>query len=115
MMKFMRKCYPNGGVRIGSEEHEADSGSLILPSEHARSLCALPPTDRRSALFQMSPPETLIVAVILILATGGIGALCWVWMTNSRASQKRMESNDARLIALIEEQNALLRRLVDRS
>lgn len=63
----------------------------------------------------MSANEILIVAVILILATGGIGALCWIWMTNSRASQKRMESNDQKIIALLEEQNTLLRRLVDRS
>ena len=51
----------------------------------------------------------LTVPLVLIAATLGIGWLCWVWMRASRASQRRMEENDRRIIALLEEQNELLR------
>ncbi|MHB0971343.1 MAG: hypothetical protein ACYC7A_08680 [Thermoanaerobaculia bacterium] len=54
-----------------------------------------------------------VITLLVIGAPVGIGILCWVWMQNSRASQRRMEDNDARMIALLEEQNALLRQLTN--
>ena len=52
--------------------------------------------------------------VILIVATILIGALCWIWMQKSRASQSRMEQMQSRLLALMEEQNQLLRRMLEK-
>lgn len=58
--------------------------------------------------------DELAIPLVLVAATVGIGWLCWVWMRASRASQRRMEENDRRMIALMEEQNALLRELTRR-
>jgi hypothetical protein len=57
-------------------------------------------------------PE-LLFFVILLGATIGIAVLCWVWMKNSRASQRRMEESYEQMIRLLEEQNVLLQRLAD--
>lgn len=54
------------------------------------------------------------ILVILVAATILIGWLCWVWMKGSRASQARMEAMHQRTIALLEEQNALLRRIAEK-
>lgn len=51
---------------------------------------------------------------ILVVATILIGFLCWIWMRNSRASQTRMEEMNRRTVALLEEQNALLRRIAEK-
>lgn len=59
--------------------------------------------------------ESLTIALILIAATLGIGWLCWIWMRASRASQQRMETNDLKIIGLLEEQNRLLRSLLERN
>jgi hypothetical protein len=62
-------------------------------------------------------PELLLTSGVSLLFIGApvaIAILCWIWMKNSRASQRRMEDNDARMIALLEEQNALLRQLTNR-
>ncbi len=54
------------------------------------------------------------ILIILVVATVLIGFLCWIWMKNSRASQTRMEAMHQRSIALLEEQNALLRRIAEK-
>jgi hypothetical protein len=40
--------------------------------------------------------------------------ICYVWMTASRASQTRMEEQNRRVAELLEEQNRLLRLLIDK-
>lgn len=51
---------------------------------------------------------------ILVAATILIGLLCWIWMKSSRASQARIEEMNQKVIVLLEEQNALLRRIVEK-
>ncbi|MBI2212214.1 MAG: hypothetical protein HYU52_01085 [Acidobacteria bacterium] len=51
---------------------------------------------------------------ILVAATILIGLLCWIWMKSSRASQVRMEAMNEKVIVLLEEQNALLRRIAEK-
>lgn len=58
--------------------------------------------------------DVLVIAFVLLSATLLIAWLCWVWMRASRASQQRMEENDRRIIALLEEQNELLRAMRSR-
>ena len=61
--------------------------------------------------------SVVFVTLVLLALVGGtvlIGALCYVWMKNSRASQMRMELHQERNLALLEEQNALLRRIAER-
>ncbi len=57
-------------------------------------------------------PEILMFMILPLIALG-IGALCWVWMRRSRASQTRVEEKNDRIIRLLEEQNELLRRYLD--
>jgi hypothetical protein len=57
-------------------------------------------------------PELLFL-LVLLGATIGIAVLCYVWMKNSRASQRRMEEKYEQMVQLLEEQNVLLHRLVD--
>jgi hypothetical protein len=54
------------------------------------------------------------ILVILVVATLLIGWLCWIWMRGSRSSQARMEAMHQKTIALLEEQNALLRRISEK-
>lgn len=54
------------------------------------------------------------ILIILVVATLLIGYLCWVWMKGSRASQARMEAMNQKTIALLEEQNALLRQIAEK-
>ena len=54
------------------------------------------------------------IFLVLVVATLLIGVLCWIWMRNSRASQTRMEEMNRRTVALLEEQNALLRRIAEK-
>jgi hypothetical protein len=54
------------------------------------------------------------ILVILVVATLLIGWLCWIWMRGSRSSQARMEAMNQKTIALLEEQNALLRRIAEK-
>jgi flagellar basal body-associated protein FliL len=54
------------------------------------------------------------IAALLVIATVGIALLCWSWMQSTRASQRRSEAQSQRVIELLEEQNALLRRLAER-
>lgn len=54
------------------------------------------------------------ILLVLVVATLLIGFLCWIWMKNSRASQTRMEAMNQKTIALLEEQNALLRRIAEK-
>jgi hypothetical protein len=58
-----------------------------------------------------------LIAFVLVIATVGIAALCYVWMQSTRASQRRVEAQNAsmleqnaRIVALLEEQNDLLRK-----
>ena len=55
-------------------------------------------------------PGLLIVVFALFLPVLGIAALCWVWMKRSRASQQRFETQNDRIIQLLERQNELLER-----
>ena len=54
------------------------------------------------------------IAFILVVATIGIALLCYSWMQSTRASQRRVEAQNQRVVELLEEQNALIRRLVDK-
>ena len=58
---------------------------------------------------------TLGLFLLLLLVALGIAVLCWVWMQSSRASQARTEELNRRVVSLLEEQNALLREMVQRS
>ena len=53
-------------------------------------------------------------AVVLIVVAAAIGALCWIWMVRSRASQGRMEANQQEMNSLLREQNELLRKFISR-
>jgi hypothetical protein len=54
------------------------------------------------------------ILVILVVATLMIGWLCWIWMRGSRSSQARMEAMNQKTISLLEEQNAILRRIAEK-
>ncbi len=47
-----------------------------------------------------SPPETLGLLLLGAIAVG-IGVLCYVWMKNSRATQRRMEENQREMVELL--------------
>jgi Flp pilus assembly protein TadB len=47
--------------------------------------------------------DILLSALVLILATLGIGALCYSWMKSTRASQRKVETQNERIIALLEQ------------
>ena len=46
--------------------------------------------------------DILLSALVLILATLGIGALCYSWMKSTRTSQRKVETQNERIIALLE-------------
>lgn len=50
-----------------------------------------------------------LLFILVAVMTLAIAVLCYVWMTNSRASQTRMEQGYQKMVALLEEQNAILR------
>ncbi|HVT04341.1 MAG TPA: hypothetical protein VHL58_13315 [Thermoanaerobaculia bacterium] len=50
-----------------------------------------------------------LLFILVALMTLAIAVLCYVWMTNSRASQTRMEQQYQKMVSLLEEQNAILR------
>jgi hypothetical protein len=50
-----------------------------------------------------------ILGPILVLASLVIIYLCYIWMQSTRASQRRTEAQNQRVIELLEEQNQLLR------
>ena len=52
--------------------------------------------------------------IVLVVATIVIAYLCWTWMQSTRASQRRTEAQNQRVIELLEEQVALLRKMSDR-
>jgi hypothetical protein len=47
--------------------------------------------------------DILVYAIVLIIATFGIGALCYSWMKSTRASQRKVEAQNERIIALLEQ------------
>jgi hypothetical protein len=47
--------------------------------------------------------DILVYAIVLIIATFGIGALCYSWMKSTRASQRKVETQNERIIALLEQ------------
>lgn len=47
--------------------------------------------------------DILLSALVLIIATLGIGALCYSWMKSTRASQRKVETQNERIIALLEQ------------
>jgi hypothetical protein len=46
---------------------------------------------------------------LLVLASLIIIYLCYIWMQSTRASQRRTEAQNQRVIELLEEQNKILR------
>ena len=56
----------------------------------------------------------LILGPLLVLATLVIIYLCYTWMKSTRASQRRTEAQNQRVIELLEEQNKILRELRER-
>ena len=46
---------------------------------------------------------------LLVLASLVIIWLCYIWMQSTRASQRRTEGQNQRVIELLEEQNEILR------
>ena len=56
----------------------------------------------------------IILGPLLVLATLVIIYLCYTWMQSTRASQRRTEEQNQRVIELLEEQNQLLREMRDR-
>jgi hypothetical protein len=55
------------------------------------------------------------IAALLVLATLVIAGLCYVWMQSTRASQRRVEAQNQRIVELLEEQTVLLRQISDRN
>jgi hypothetical protein len=56
-----------------------------------------------------------LFGVILVVAVVLIAVLCWIWMSNTRAYQSRSDEGQRRLLALMAEQNELLKKLVGKS
>jgi Flp pilus assembly protein TadB len=54
------------------------------------------------------------IAAILVLATLAIAGLCYVWMQSTRASQRRVEAQNQRIVELLEEQSGLLKKISER-
>ena len=52
--------------------------------------------------------------ILIIAVTVVIAVLCYVWMMSTRASQARMDQHYQKMLSLLEEQNAILRRLADK-
>jgi type II secretory pathway component PulJ len=52
-----------------------------------------------------------VLGPLLVLATAVIIYLCYTWMQSTRASQRRTEAQNQRVIELLQEQNQLLRDL----
>ncbi len=50
-----------------------------------------------------------ILGPLLVLASLVIIWLCYIWMQSTRASQRRTEAQNQRVIELLEEQNEILR------
>ena len=50
-----------------------------------------------------------ILGPLLVLASLVIIWLCYIWMQSTRASQRRTEAQNQRVIELLEEQNKILR------
>ena len=49
-----------------------------------------------------------ILGPLLVLASLVIIWLCYIWMQSTRASQRRTEAQNQRVIELLEEQNEIL-------
>jgi len=45
----------------------------------------------------------ILIALLLVAATFGITFLCWSWMQSTRASQRRVEAQNQRIIELLEQ------------
>lgn len=56
-----------------------------------------------------------VLGPLLVLASLVIIWLCYIWMQSTRASQRRTEAQNQRVIELLEEQNRLLRERLDKS
>jgi|GEM_PF-2804091 len=55
-----------------------------------------------------------LLSILVVAVTAIIAILCYVWMMSTRASQSRMEQHYQRMVALLEEQNAILRKLAEK-
>lgn len=55
----------------------------------------------------------LLLALVLPLIALAIAALCWVWMKRSRGSQRRFEDQNEQVIRLLEQQNELLKQMMN--
>jgi hypothetical protein len=56
-----------------------------------------------------------VLGPLLVLASLVIIWLCYIWMQSTRASQRRTEAQNQKVIELLEEQNRLLREQLDKS
>ena len=45
----------------------------------------------------------ILFVVVLIVATIAIAALCWSWMQSTRASQRKVDEQNRRIIELLEQ------------
>jgi hypothetical protein len=55
-----------------------------------------------------------VLGPLLVLASLVIIWLCYIWMQSTRASQRRTEAQNQKVIELLEEQNRLLREQLDK-
>jgi archaellum component FlaF (FlaF/FlaG flagellin family) len=55
-----------------------------------------------------------VIAAVLVIATLVIAGLCYVWMQSTRASQRRVEAQNQRIVELLEEQSGLLKKISER-
>ena len=62
----------------------------------------------------MGPAEIAVVGLVIVLPTAVIIYLCYIWMQSTRASQRRTEAQNQRVIELLEEIAAALRENRDR-
>jgi Flp pilus assembly protein TadB len=54
--------------------------------------------------------EILVVSLFVVVPTAVIIYLCYIWMQSTRASQRRTEAQNQRVIELLEEIASELRR-----
>ncbi len=47
--------------------------------------------------------DAMAAVAVLIVIAAGIGVLCWLWMRSTRASQRRVEAQNQRIIELLEQ------------
>ena len=54
--------------------------------------------------------EILVVSLVIVVPTAVIIYLCYIWMQSTRASQRRTEAQNQKVIELLEEIASALRK-----